>query len=429
MTAQLEALKDDYNNKNVVPFIGAGLSVPFGIPTWGDLIQEITKKHSVDKKFIQEVIDFDLEKRDYWGAIADLKKFASIVEEDIQEEIASIIKSRQEKLTDDNLHNYLDLSEMDFNLFLTTNYENLLNDFLKCENVPILLKDIQFNTQNLFAERRVCHLHGYTSNPGTIVISEESYKELYQDKKYDNILKLITGNKKILFMGFSFDDQFLRRLISDHKESFRSTHYILLESPNEDKVLELRKDFGLHTISYTRNGTTHAEEIRKILKYISTPNEEEKKPDSDNSVQSDQPIIGAGIADLQQNLEGNVFYKKLMLEEIELGTLELARLFYIAAEKYIRLLKKSGMDLKVIDAIFYKVYLKYKESYVQTFQKFGDSQEFVNTVHKSLEGMDFGRYSEYFKGNTTDEYENRGLIHLLADESDEVWWGEKRFEA
>lgn len=81
------------------------------------------------------------------------------------------------------------------------------------------------------------------------------------------------------------------------------------------------------------------------------------------------------------------------------------------------------MDIQVIDAIFYRVYLKYKECYVQTFQRFGNSHEFVNVVHGSLEEIDFGRYTDYFKGNITDEYENKGLIHLLADESDEVWWG------
>lgn len=430
MGVNLEALKKDYHDDKVVPFIGAGLSAPFCIPTWGELIKELAKKHSVGKKeFIQEVVDFHLEKRDYWGAIKDLKKFALLVEDDIQDEIVNLIKTRQVKLTDDSLHNYSDLSNMNFRLHLTTNYENLLDNYLKCENRPILLKDIEFNTQNLFDEKRVCHLHGFTSNPGTIVISEEAYQLLYEDKKYDNILKLITGNKKILFMGFSFDDQFIRRLINDHKDYFRSTHYILLEDPTDDKVIQLRSDYGLLTIPYTRQGTSHAEEIRKILNYISVPSVKETEPQTGTTVQNVKPIIGAGLTDIQQNVEENVFYKKLMLEEIETGTLELARLFYIAAEKYIRLLKKSGMDIQVIDAIFYRVYLKYKECYVQTFQKFGDSHEFVNVVHKSLEEIDFGRYADYFKGNVTDEYENRGLIHLLADESDEVWWGEKRFEA
>jgi hypothetical protein len=101
-------------------------------------------------------------------------------------------------------------------------------------------------------------------------------------------------------------------------------------------------------------------------------------------------------------------------------------LFYIAAEKYIRQLKKSGMEIGVIDAIFYKVFGKYKERYVDTYKQYGNSHEFVAVVHKSLEAIDFGRYAEFFKDNKSDENENRGLIHLLADESDDVWWGNNR---
>ena len=54
---------------------------------------------------------------------------------------------------DDSLHNYSDIGEMNFKLHLTTNYENLLDDYLKCDNRPILLKDIQFSTQRLFDEK------------------------------------------------------------------------------------------------------------------------------------------------------------------------------------------------------------------------------------------------------------------------------------
>ena len=47
MSIYLENLKKDYQNDKVVPFIGAGLSVPFKVPTWGDLINDITLKHAV----------------------------------------------------------------------------------------------------------------------------------------------------------------------------------------------------------------------------------------------------------------------------------------------------------------------------------------------------------------------------------------------
>ncbi len=430
MNVNLENLRKDYHKDKVVPFIGSGLSVPFKVPTWGDLIKAIADKYATGKiEFLMATVNWHLENRDYWGAIDQIKKFASLIDDDIQNEIVLLIKARQIKLTDGNLHNYSDLGKMNFKLHLTTNYENFLDDHLDCEHRPILLKDIEFTTQELFDEKRVCHLHGFTSNSGTIVISEQSYKKLYDDKKYESILSLVTGSRKLLFMGFSFDDQFIQRLIQDHKEYFKGTHYILLDNPADYKIKKLREDFGLITIPYYTEGSSHTEEIRKVLNYIAKPIDPNSDGSPNNGVETDKPIIvGAGMSDMNQNVTDNLFYRKLQLENVEAETIELASIFYIAAEKYIRQLKKSGMDINVIDAIFYRVFGKYKERYVDTYKKFGDSHELVKVMHKSLEEIDFGRYAELFKENKSDENENRGLIHLLAeDESKNVWWGEKRF--
>ena len=74
--------------------------------------------------------------------------------------------------------------------------------------------------------------------------------------------------------------------------------------------------------------------------------------------------------------------------------------------------------------------IKYKEKYVSTFEKYGNSQQFLEVVHGSLEKIDFGRYARLFNENMkSDEDENRGLIHILAeDASKEIWWGEKRLD-
>lgn len=428
MSVELESLRKDYQNDKVVPFIGAGLSAPFNIPTWKDLINNITQKYAVgERDFIARVVEWHLNTKDYWGAIDELKKFAHIPDADIQEIIVDLIRERQIILSDNELHNYLDLANMKFKLYLTTNYENLLQKYLACENMPILLKDIDFSSHRLFEEKRVCHLHGDTSNLGTIVLSRESYEKLYEEKKYDNILRLVTGTKKLLFMGFSFDDQFISRLIKDHKEYFQTTHYILVSDPTEEKIGFLRKEYGLISIPYITEGSTHPLEIRKILNAISKPyNPESGGKDTSVDGRGHNIIVGASLSELNQDVESNLFYKKLKLENIDEDTVELTKLFYVAAEKYIRQLKKSGMHITIIDAIFYKVFGKYKEKYVDTYKQYGDSCEFVNVVHKSLETIDFGRYEKLFQGNKSDENENRGMIHLLADENDDVWWGDKR---
>jgi hypothetical protein len=427
----LEDLRKDYHNGKVVPFIGSGLSIPFKVPSWADLIKSLTEKFAIGQlEFIKHAIAIELSNNDYWGAIDVLKRYAPIVEEDIQESVAQLIQARQIKLQDDSQHNYSDLSNMNFNFYLTTNYENLLQQYLQFELQPILLKDILFNTQDMFNQKRVCQLHGTISNSGTIILSRESYKELYDNKKYDDLLKLVTGSRKILFMGFSFDDQFIKTLIKEHKESFQGKHYILLNNPTDLKIKELRTEYGLLTIPYNTKDSSHTLEIRKILHYISKPLSEgdEGTPGPGNQNTS-SVIIGAGLKSLKKSLDGNLFHKKLKLENISPSLIELSAAFYVAADEYIRELRKLGMPIDIIDIILGQVFIEYRERYVDTYLEHGKSEEFLRVVHNSLETIDFGRYNEILKYNTTNKNENRGFIHILADDEQEaIWWGEERFD-
>lgn len=432
MSIHIDELRKDYHNNKVIPFIGAGLSVPFKVPDWGDLIRNLTAKYAVGQyEFIKNAVEADLSQNDYWGAIDALKRYAPIEEEDIQEKVAELIQQRQITLEDELQHNYSDLSKMNFKFYLTTNYEHLLHQYLKYEIQPILLKDVLFNTQDMFDQKRVCHLHGTISNYGTIVLSRDSYKELYANQKYDNLLKLVTGSKKLLFMGFSFDDQFIRTLIQEHKESFKGKHYILLDNPSPTRIRELRSEYGLLTIPYDTENSSHTAEIRKILNQLAEPCSSEGSGNSNAQLaqQESSIAIGAGLKDFKKDLKGNLFFRKLLLENIDEAIIGLSADFYIAAEEYIRAMKKLGMTIDVINAILGQVFLEYKEQYITTYRQYGNSEQFLSVVHKSLEKIDFGRYELLVKDNKSNKNENRGFIHILADSEEvDVWWGEERFD-
>ncbi|QDP99651.1 SIR2 family protein [Lysinibacillus fusiformis] len=430
MEQTLKLLKADYKEGKIVPFIGAGLSSPFKVPTWKKLIENIADMYSTGNLlFLKQAVNVYLEKYDYWGAINVIKDLATIVDQDIQSEIVKLIKEKTVELENEKLHNYSDICRLNFNLYLTTNYEHLLSKYLQSANVPIELQSINFSTQELFNEKRICHLHGHISNPGNIVISKESYESLYKDKKYDNLLKLVTGTKKLLFIGFSFDDQFIRTLVKDHKEYFNGNHYIILNNPTPEKRREFREDYGLITIGYNANNSSHEEEIRKILNFFEEGEGNPSPTELTAATNIDETIIlGATITDTDRNLEGNLFYKKLVLENIEPTLIELSSLFYVAAEIYIRDLKKSGMSIEIINAILFNVLMQYKVHYAETFKQYGNSQQFLEVIHSSLENVDFGRLKALFKEhNKSNEQENKGFIHILAnDGKKKIWWGEKR---
>jgi hypothetical protein len=431
MSAQLIDLRNDYRTDKIVPFIGAGLSAPFKVPTWGDLIEKVTAKYAEGNLgYLNQLIAEDLSRYDYWRAIDNLKYYTGIEDQDIQSEIVSLIRHHTIDIKDDNLHNYSDISKMNFNLHLTTNYEHLLFKYLKCENVPISLKEIILSSQDLFDTKRVCHLHGHTTSPGSIVISKESYTELYDNRKYEELFKAVTASKKLLFMGFSFDDKFIRNLIRQHKDYLNGTHYIILNNPDSEKIKELRRDYGLITIGYDSVNSSHPKEIRKILKYMAEKEESSTSDSTINSNSNPTLIVGAGINDIDRNVEGNLFYKKLVLEDIDPDLIDLCSDFFIAADLYIRDLKANGFSVNIIEAMLRKVLTKYKERFTDTYKVYGDSQEFLKVVHETLENIDFGRLAKSISANEiSDEDENRGLIHVLADDGKKrVWWGAKRLD-
>ena len=68
----LRELKQKYQDKKVIPFIGAGLSIPFQLKSWPDLIDELKKTFC--KEAYWASIDFDLISNEYQTAIENIKE-------------------------------------------------------------------------------------------------------------------------------------------------------------------------------------------------------------------------------------------------------------------------------------------------------------------------------------------------------------------
>ena len=311
MDINLRKLRDLYKEENLVPFIGAGLSKPFNIPDWDQLIRRLSDEYLEASKEIKPTVEAYLHKKDFWSAIKIILEFASVSESDIQEEIALIIEDEIGKSEISTDHNYVDLANLNFKVYLTTNYDHLLTKYMNRDNyVPLVLSEIDFNTQNMFRtkKKRVFHLHGHITNPGTIVITKDQYKKLYNNRKYDDILKLFTGNKSLLFIGFSFDDQFIKEMIKDHKDYFKGNHFILLDNPSDVLVKELKRDYGLNVIKYDSSRSNHSEEIRKILCQI------ENKNDADSMSEANTDVVE--LKDTKKNDDQNLSHEKLDIKNI-----------------------------------------------------------------------------------------------------------------
>ncbi|MDE7364876.1 MAG: hypothetical protein K2N27_08375 [Ruminococcus sp.] len=119
----IQELREKYNKRNLVPFIGAGLSVPFNIPDWGGMIKDCAIEfgiQNVENVDFLPVLEFDLKKYDYWAAIDNVKKYLNRTDADIQEYIQKRILKVTGNIDEKADNNYLDLRAKGVSLIFTT---------------------------------------------------------------------------------------------------------------------------------------------------------------------------------------------------------------------------------------------------------------------------------------------------------------------
>lgn len=272
MRSQLvNELKALYKSRNLVPFIGSGLSSPFNIPTWAQLIEQIANRN-LEQNYMRQVVSFALKQNNYWDAIYDIKRFSGLNDRDIQDSIVSIIKEKRLHKVPESMHNYKDLGELDFNIMLTTNYDHILHEYLNTkEYVPQNLNEIDIRSIQLLnpSGKRIYHLHGNISNQGSIIISKEQYDDLYNNEKYEAIFNTLASSKQFLFIGFSFTDQYFADFLEKIQQYSKNKHYIMLHNPDQATINNYKNTYELEVIKYSSKTSSHALEIKRILSIIS----------------------------------------------------------------------------------------------------------------------------------------------------------------
>ncbi|MCW1939363.1 hypothetical protein OMD49_05565 [Bacillus anthracis] len=77
----------------------------------------------------------------------------------------------------------------------------------------------------------------------------------------------------------------------------------------------------------------------------------------------------------------------------------------------------------LLDLFLRIVDIKYKELYKAEYLPKGESQILIDSVHSALNSVNYGRYEEQMHKIKPLESENKGFVHILADDiKEDVWW-------
>ncbi|PAA99818.1 ABC-three component system protein [Enterococcus canintestini] len=424
----LQEVKSKYDQRKLIPFLGAGMSIPFGCPSWTDLIKKL-EKDLIDSRFF-DAIDFEIQHNEYQKAIDQIKRFGSVNEVRLCEKVAKQFYVPLEDISSFPDNNYKDLATMQFNLFFTTNYDEIFQRHLQMPRVFHNFLDYKSSFQNLLNDKESKYLfqiHGSIADSNTIILSSDSYDKLYSDDHYKTLLGSITATHSFLFMGFSFGDIFIKNEFKKYWKLFKGTHYIITDkdSMSPENIKELVDDYGLVVIEIDPKQSNYVVEIRKILQYL-TKNADDENSDGDIILTTHRKASLDELVD-SKDKEDNLFYRKLKLANVSDNLIEVSKYFYIYAEIFIREWHRLGFDKKIIDTILASVFTKYKEKYATIYEMDGKtSGELVRSVHEDLEKIEINNLVESIR---PDQNEIKGLIHVLADDEEKkVWWGDERFE-
>ncbi|WP_368895082.1 SIR2 family protein [Priestia megaterium] len=248
---------------NIVPFLGAGTSIPLGLDSWGGLL--VTMRDSIVGDQNKRLFDKYIKEGAYLKALSTLSKHSVTLSKDtaIKDRIIKRIENNYKENVSDDSHNIKDITNLDAAFYITTNYDLALSDYTNGDDYPYTLRQID-NAQQLLnsGKQVILHLHGHIKDKESMVVSEEDYNKVYSQASIKTFLSAIMGSKHLLFIGFSFNDEYFQRIYQDVFKDIGGDNYIILPNLHIDEAQEYL-DEGLNPISINVEETESDEDYKR----------------------------------------------------------------------------------------------------------------------------------------------------------------------
>lgn len=221
--SNLKVAKTLYQDKKLIPFIGAGLSMCFDFPSWEQLID-----------IIAEELDYDPEVFKLSGNFWQLAGYYKIVKGKIGELRSRLDKEfnpTNEQILSSRAH--AALTKIQLPVIYTTNFDNIIErafqlnskDYRVIRNLADIAKTPSKGTE-------IVKFHGTFEDDESLILTESDYFErLDFESPLDIKLRSDILGKSLLFIGYSFSDINLRYMLHKLYKIREKEHSSLGESP------------------------------------------------------------------------------------------------------------------------------------------------------------------------------------------------------
>lgn len=201
----LPLLRELRHDGKLIPFVGAGLSQPLGLPSWSDLTDTIAKELGYDPDVFrcngtsQQLAEYYVAVK---GSIGPLR---SLMDRSFNPSDEKIARSRAHSA----------LVEMDLQLIYTTNYDTIIERAFELKKRPYhTVASIDDIATAPNGTTRVVKFHGTFSDDASLVLTESSYFDRLEfESAIDIQLRADTLGRSLLFLGYSLSDLNIRYML------------------------------------------------------------------------------------------------------------------------------------------------------------------------------------------------------------------------
>lgn len=246
-------LRAAVGRQQVVPFVGSGMSVPSGLPTWSDLLRRISQFTQCDRAALERFLGSFLfeEAADVLASSTNPRLLAERVEHDLRVDDPT------------NVSGPIRLLPALFpNLVITTNLDDVLEHAYRLCEQPFahILAGAglaQYRSIKSNSLKFLLKLHGDCRQPAGRVLLSSEYDATYADGSLiREEITLLYQMNNLLFLGCSLGADRTVRLIEEVAASDPSMpkHYCFLPIPDSDATRIERENFltqrGIYPIWY-----------------------------------------------------------------------------------------------------------------------------------------------------------------------------------
>lgn len=240
-----------------VVFVGSGVSRWSGLPSWEGMISELIDFLEAAGKNADLVRD---EHRN--GELLQAASYA--FDQLTQQQVGEFIRQSCRYGTAKPQDIHRKIVELGPTSFVTTNYDNLLEEALRTFKQGAFFPPPVTN-RHLTEMATVAHAkhsgfvfkpHGDASDAESIVLTREQYRKLLPQGEWNRALetlKTLMISRPVLYVGFGLRDPdfiYLRDLLANTYEGAVRDHYAILPDMTEQEIDYWRRAYGIHILNY-----------------------------------------------------------------------------------------------------------------------------------------------------------------------------------